>query len=110
MKLSLIARNILQEAAANPGGIRLTHSKTLLLLEDRGAITRSEDMVQITAAGLDMLEGKPPARKKRKAAQADEALAILRRELIQSRHEAAQLRRELETARSHSLASIGDPS
>jgi hypothetical protein len=109
MKLSLIARNILQEAAANPGGIRLTHSKTLLLLEDRGAITRSGELVQITAAGLDALEGKQPPRKKRaKAAQADEALDTLRRELIQSRHEAAQLRRELERIQQNSL--IGEAS
>lgn len=119
MKLSTVARNILTEAAENPGGIRLTHSKTALLLEERGAIERSGEMVRITAAGMDLLSGnvKRRSRKQKTQKPAPEpvvevetgpALDLLRRELIASRHEIIMLRREIEHLRTNSLLWISN--
>lgn len=50
MKLSQTARNILSLAASRDDGIRLT-TKTVLMLEDRGAIRRKGQMIYITEYG-----------------------------------------------------------
>ena len=55
-RLSEVSRNILQEVFASyPDGLHLV-SKTVLLLEERGAVNRINNRLHITPYGLRVLK------------------------------------------------------